>query len=48
MAELLEVRPGFTVAQLAQDGAGYSDHPTFRNEFERIVEGARKAGLPER
>jgi TolB-like protein/class 3 adenylate cyclase/Tfp pilus assembly protein PilF len=47
VAELLKVRPGFTVQQLAQDGAGYSDNPTFRKEFERIVEGARKAGLPE-
>jgi adenylate cyclase len=47
VAELLKVRPGFTVEQLAQDGSGYSDNPTFRKEFERIVEGARKAGLPE-
>jgi TolB-like protein/class 3 adenylate cyclase/Tfp pilus assembly protein PilF len=46
--ELLKVRPGFTVQKLAQDGSGYSDNPTFRKEFERIVEGARKAGLPER
>jgi len=48
VAELLKVRPGFTVETLAQDGAQYSDNPTFRKEFERIVEGARKAGLPER
>ena len=48
VAELLKVRPGFTVETLAQDGAQYSDNPTFRREFERIVEGARKAGLPER
>ena len=48
VAELLKVRPGFTVEQLVQDGSGYSDNPTFRKEFERIVEGARKAGLPER
>jgi adenylate cyclase len=47
VAELLKVRPGFTVETLAQDGAQYSDNPTFRKEFERIVEGARKAGLPE-
>ena len=33
---------------LAQDGAQYSDNPTFRKEFQRIVEGARTAGLPER
>jgi adenylate cyclase len=48
VAELLKVRPGFTVETLAQDGAQYSDNPTFRKEFERIVQGARKAGLPER
>ena len=48
VAELLKVRPGFTAEALAQDGAQYSDNPTFRKEFERIVEGARKAGLPER
>jgi hypothetical protein len=48
VGELLKVRPGFTMEQLAQDGAGYSDNPTFSREFARIVEGARKAGLPER
>jgi adenylate cyclase len=48
VTELLKVRPGFTLEQLAQDGSEYSDNPTFRKEFERIVEGARKAGLPER
>jgi hypothetical protein len=31
------VRPGFTVETLAQDGAQYSDNPTFRKEFQRIV-----------
>ena len=46
--ELLKVRPDFTVETLAQDGAQYSDNPTFRKEFQRIVEGARTAGLPER
>ena len=42
------MRPDFTVETLAQDDAQYSDNPTFRKESERIVEGARKAGLPER
>ena len=28
VAELLKVRPGFTVETLAQDGAQYSDNPT--------------------
>jgi hypothetical protein len=34
------------VEQLAQDRS--IPTPTLRKEFERIVEGARKAGLPER
>jgi hypothetical protein len=29
-------------------GRGVSDHPTFREESQRIVEGVRKAGLPAR
>jgi hypothetical protein len=36
------------VQTLVQEGAGTSNNPTFRKEFQRIVEGARKAGLPER
>jgi len=48
VVELLKLRPGFTVQTLAQEGSGTSDHPAFRKEFQRIVEGARKAGLPER
>ena len=47
VVELLKVRPGFTVQALVQEGSGTSDHPAFRKEFQRIVEGARKAGLPE-
>jgi len=48
VVELLKVRPDFTVETLEQDGAQYSDNPTFRKQFQRIVEGARTAGLPER
>jgi adenylate cyclase len=47
VAELLKLRPGFTVQTLVQEGLGTSDNPAFRKEFQRIVEGARKAGLPE-
>jgi TolB-like protein/class 3 adenylate cyclase len=47
VAELLKLRPGFTVQTLVQEGSGTSDNPAFRKEFLRIVEGARKAGLPE-
>lgn len=48
VVELLKVRPDFTVETLEQDGAQYSDNPTFCKQFQRIVEGARTAGLPER
>ena len=47
VAELLKLRPGFTVQRLAQEGSGFSDNPTFHKEYQRILEGARKAGLPE-
>jgi len=47
VAELLKLRPGFTVQTLVQEGSGVSDNPAFRKEFQRIAEGARKAGLPE-
>jgi len=47
VAELLKLRPGFTVQTLVQEGSVTSDNPAFRKEFQRIVEGARKAGLPE-
>jgi adenylate cyclase len=47
VAELLKLRPGYTVQTLVQEGSGVSDYPAFRREFQRIVEGARKAGLPE-
>jgi adenylate cyclase len=48
VGELLKLRPGYTVQNLVQEGFGYSENPTFRKEFLRIVEGARKAGVPER
>jgi len=38
------VRPDFTVETLAQDGAQYSDNPTFRKEFSTLsMEHARPA-----
>ncbi len=48
VAELLKLRPGLTVQTLVKEGAGTSENPSFRKEFQRIIEGARKAGLPER
>jgi adenylate cyclase len=48
VAELLKLRPGFTVQSLELEGSGASDNPAFRREYQRIVEGARRAGLPQR
>ena len=48
VAELLKLRPGFTVQGLEQEGSVASDNPAFRREFQRIVEGVREAGLPEK
>ena len=45
VAELLKLMPGYTVRKWLD--AGVSDNPTFRSEYQRIVDGLRKAGLPE-
>jgi TolB-like protein/class 3 adenylate cyclase/lipoprotein NlpI len=42
---LLNLKHGFTVRQWASED--FSDNPTFLREFQGIVEGLRKAGLPE-
>src|SRR5437660_5090060 len=47
VAELLKLRPGFTVQTLVQEGSGTSDNPAFRKEFQRIVEETRKDGVTE-
>ena len=44
-AQLQKVYPGYTVQTLA--GVHWSDDPTFNAQYQRIVEGLRKAGLPE-
>ena len=43
-AQLLSADPDFTV-QILQHRA--SDDPTFNSQMDRIVEGLRKAGLPD-
>jgi adenylate cyclase len=48
VAEILKLRPGLTVQQMAEEAFAYSDNATFRKEYQRILEGVRKAGLPER
>jgi class 3 adenylate cyclase/TolB-like protein/tetratricopeptide (TPR) repeat protein len=47
VAELLRLRPNYTLALWLQDGKGWSDNVAFLAEFQRIAEGLRKAGLPE-
>ena len=44
-AQLQKVYPGFTVQTWA--GMHWSDDPTFNAQYQRIVEGLRKAGVPE-
>ena len=45
VAQLQKVNPGFTVQTYA--GIHFSDNPTFIAQRARIIEGLRKAGLPE-
>ena len=44
-AQLQKVYPGFTVQKWA--GIHWTDDPTFNAQYARIVEGLRKAGVPE-
>ncbi|HEY2757943.1 MAG TPA: adenylate/guanylate cyclase domain-containing protein [Pseudolabrys sp.] len=48
VAELRKMKPNYTVTQWLDDGNGWSDNPIFLAEFQRIAEGLRKAGLPEK
>jgi tetratricopeptide (TPR) repeat protein len=42
---LLKMKPGYTVSKLAAED--WSKEPAFVKQYARIVEGARKAGLPQ-
>jgi adenylate cyclase len=44
-AQLQKVDPGFTLQTFA--GIHWTDDPTFNSQYQRVVEGLRKAGLPE-
>jgi len=46
-AQLQKVRPGFAVQTYADLASQRSDNPTFHAQSQRIVEGLRKAGVPE-
>ena len=45
VAQLQKLYPGFTVQTWV--GVHWSDDPTFNMQYQRIVEGLRKAGVPE-
>jgi hypothetical protein len=47
IAELLKLWPDFTVQAYLGLRDKFSDNPTFSQQIERIVEGLRKAKLPE-
>ena len=44
---LVKVYPGFTVQSFADVAARITYNPTFAEQIQRILEGLRKAGLPE-
>ena len=41
------MKPGFTVKAEIELGARFSDNPVYDQQIARMVEGLRKAGLPE-
>jgi hypothetical protein len=47
VAELLKLKPGYTVQQFTDNRNKMSDNPTYLRELQPIIEGLRKAGLPE-
>jgi adenylate cyclase len=48
VAELRRLKPNYTVTEWLSDGNGWSDNPIFLDEFQRLANGLRKAGLPEK
>jgi adenylate cyclase len=45
VAQLQKVQPGYTVQAWAS--RHMSDNPTYKAQYQRVIEGLRKAGLPE-
>jgi TolB-like protein/class 3 adenylate cyclase len=43
----IAINPSFTVSRARVDWTALSDDPTYRTQLERILEGLRKAGVPE-
>ena len=46
MARIQKARPDFTMKKLDPRDQ-WTDDPTFKTQWARVVEGLRKAGLPE-
>jgi adenylate cyclase len=46
VAELRKLMPDYTVDRWAH--ARFSDNPVFLAQYQRIIEGLRRAGLPEK
>jgi hypothetical protein len=46
VAKLRKLMPNYTVTKWANEG--WSDNPVFLAQYQRIIEGLRKAGLPEK
>jgi len=47
VTELLKLKPGYTLQQWADWYKKFSNNPNFLRELQPIIEGLRKAGLPE-
>jgi hypothetical protein len=47
LADLSKVKPGLTAKMYTDEAATFSDNPVFTQQISRMVEGMRKAGLPE-
>ena len=47
LADLLKAKPDMTAQAYTATAASYSDDPVFTQQIARMVEGMRKAGLPE-
>ena len=46
-AQLQKIYPGFTAQTYAGFAAQFSSDPTYNAQVQRILEGLRKAGVPE-
>jgi adenylate cyclase len=47
LAQLLKLKPGFTIKAEIELGVRFSDNPVYNQQIAHMCEGLRKAGLPE-